>query len=141
VNILLIGGLLVLAVVAIGGAVLLGLSDIRSENLRQADVPSFTSQGAQPWPTTPLPTPNSVPSTPVQVHQTSHVAAFGESDALPGTHGQVREITGELRALTQQAGELERRLSDLSDLFERQRLRPSDESYTSSLSPTEVPSL
>jgi hypothetical protein len=141
VNILIVGGLLVLAVVAIGVAVLLGLSEDRSEKVRQTDSPSFASQSTQTWPTTPLPTLDSVPPTPVQVRQTGRLATFDEGDALPGTNGQVREITGELRALTQRAGELERRLSDLSDLFERQRLRPSDESYTSSLPSAEVSSL
>ena len=50
---------------------------------------------------------------------TGPLPSLDRDEHLASLNGQVGEITGELRTLAQKAGELEQRLSDLSELLER----------------------
>lgn len=131
-SILIIGGLLGLAVVAILGAVLLGISEDRAEKAQKAGIAA-----SAPAPTALLPqqsqsrhlsapegTP-ALPATPVLARPTVPLPPFTERESFAGLNGQVREITDELRTLALRAGELEQHLNLLSDRLERQQMRQS----------------
>jgi hypothetical protein len=142
-NILITGGLLGLAVVAIIGAILLGMDEQRSKR-----EPKDTISG-HPETSAPTPRPKRVvpPARPTQVAQQPEDAEMAPT--IPMTplltqpveippdpqrepitdlgelNGQVQEIAGEVRALAQHAGELEQRLNHLSTLIEgNQRPQP-----------------
>lgn len=130
-NILIIGGLLGLAVLAILGAVLLGMSEDRAEKARkeaqaqQVSVPALPSPQAQhPQTVSQGPAYQSVPATPILSRQTITLPVSSEGQvsselSLADLNGQVREITSELRALAQRAGELQQRLNTLGETLER----------------------
>jgi hypothetical protein len=135
VNILIIGGLLGLAVLAILGAVLLGMSEDRSEKARQAQeaqqekIPQENTSVLPPQQSQPLPATGqgpayqSVPATPLLSRPTITlpVTGIGETTSTAGLadlNGQVREITSELHILAQRAGELQRRLTTLTEVLE-----------------------
>jgi hypothetical protein len=138
VNILIIGSLLGLAILAILGAVLLGIGEDRSDKAKnklqaqQISVPTLLpqqkiSQGSAF---------EHVPATPLLSRQTITLPVASEggmtdSLSLAGRDGQVREITGELRVLAQRAGELQQRLTSLSELLERQNLPHPEPPHTS----------
>lgn len=135
-NILIIGGLLGLAVVAILGAVLLGIGEDRAEKARKANeaAPSLLPQQSQSrQPEEPAAAPQTVPLTPLITSTTGQLPALNQDEQLAGLNGQVHEITSELRALAQKAGELEQRLSVLSETLERHQApaHPSGQLYTS----------
>ena len=131
-NILIIGGLLGLAVLAILGAVLLGIGEDRSEKAQkaletpQSSVPALPPQQVQSQPATSQgPAYQSVPATPLLSRQTVTlpVSSTGETTGglgLADLNGQVREITSELHILAQRAGELQQRLITLGETLERQ---------------------
>lgn len=147
-NILIIGGLMGLAVLAILGAVLLGIGEDRSEKAKkelqaqQATMPALLPQQSQSLQTSsqgaayPV-----VPATPLLSRPTITlpVSSAGETTAghnLADLNGQVNEITGELRALAHRAGELQQRLTTLSDMLERkdqQHPEPARTSQSSAL--------
>ncbi len=130
-NILIIGGLLGLAVVAILGAVLLGISEDRAEKVekaQRASVASATALLPQQSQSRQLSAPAeapSIPATPVLARPTVQLPPLGEDESLASLNGQVRAITDELRTLALRAGELEQHLNLLSDRLERQHIRQS----------------
>jgi len=125
VNMLIIGGLLGLAVVAILGAVLLGISEDRAEKAQKASVAggatALLPQQSQSRRLAAPEEPPAVPATPVLARPTTPLTSFTEGESLASLNGQMREITDELRMLALRAGELEQRLNLLSDRLERQR--------------------
>ncbi|HEX7736480.1 MAG TPA: hypothetical protein VF458_16640 [Ktedonobacteraceae bacterium] len=130
-NILIIGGLLGLAVLAILSAVLLGIGEDRAEKARREVQAQQTSTPALPFPQAQFPQVVSqgpayqaVPATPILPPQTIPLPVSSQGQAtgelsLADLNGQVREITGELRALAQRAGDLQQRLNTLSEALER----------------------
>lgn len=132
-NILIIGGLVGFAVVALLGAVMLGIGDDRAEKARKAQeaaVQSQASQSGQLAPST-LPAVPTVSRATAQLapsldeehpmlHRSGHLVVPNEEERLLILDGQVHEITSELRALAHKASELELRLSSLSEVLERQ---------------------
>jgi hypothetical protein len=139
VNILIIGGLLGLAVLALLGAVLLGLGEDRAEKARKAsqaqesEAQALLAQQAQSRPALnqepgyqSAPAYQSVPATPILSRPTITlpVSRTGEMTtktlSLTDLNGQVREITSELRALAQRAGEIQQRLASLTEALESQ---------------------
>jgi len=135
-NILITGGLLGLAVVAIIGAILLGMGEQHSKQ-----EPKDTISG-HPDTSAPPPRPKRVvpPDRPTQIAQPPESAEMAPTipvtpllaqpvEIPPGPqrepitdlgelNGQVQEIAGEVRALAQHAGELEQRLNHLNMLIE-----------------------
>ncbi|MEO7022471.1 MAG: hypothetical protein ABI234_20140 [Ktedonobacteraceae bacterium] len=120
-NILIIGGLLGLAVIAILGAVLLGIGEDRAEKARKANGAALLSQSSQ---TGQLPA--FIEEQQLTLHKSGHLALPNEEERLTILHGQVHEITSELRTLAHKAGELELRLNNLSEVLEHQQYRPLD---------------
>jgi septal ring-binding cell division protein DamX len=143
VNILIIGSLLGLAVLAILGAVLLGISEDRSDKAKnklqaqQISASPLLPQQTQSQQTISQgPAFESVPATPLLSRQTITLPVASESGtigslSLASRDGQVREITGELRVLAQRAGELQQRLTSLSEALERQNLPRPEPPHTS----------
>jgi len=149
VNILIIGGLLGLAVLAILGAVLLGLGEDRAEKARktevqqQASAPALLPQQSQSRQTVSQEpaypsnsTYQSVPATPILSRPTIPlpVSSTGEltgSLNLADLNGQVSDITSELRTLAQRAGELQQRLTALSEMFSSHEQPHFESSHTS----------
>ncbi len=135
-NILIIGGLLGLAVLAILGAVLLGVGEDRAEKAQEKAQKELKEQ--QNSPAAPLPQPavsqpayQSVPTTPLLSRPTVTLPVSGVGETTDGLsladlNGQVREITSELRALAQRAGDLQLRLNILSTALESQEASPSE---------------
>jgi hypothetical protein len=141
VNILIIGGLLGLAVLAILGAVLLGVGEDRAEKAQEKAQKELKEQQNSPAaplpqleqsrPTASQPAYQSVPATPLLSRPTVILPVSGMSEttgslSLADLNGQVREITGELRALAQRAGDLQLRLNILSAALESQEASPSE---------------
>lgn len=131
-NILIIGGLLGLAVVAILGAVLLGIGEDRAEKVQKASAgASATALLPQQSQSRHLSAPEGVPvvpATPIVTRPTIPLPPFPENESLASLNGQVREITDELRTLALRAGELEQHLNLLSDRLERQQVHRSTNS-------------
>ncbi len=134
-NILIIGGLLGLAVIAILGAVLLGIGEDQAEKARKANdaLLSQSSQTGQLAPSSPPSVARATGQLPafieeqqLTLHKSGHLALPNEEERLTILNGQVHEITSELRTLAHKAGELELRLNDLSEVLERQQYRPLD---------------
>jgi hypothetical protein len=128
VNILITGGLLGIAVLAILGAILLGIGEDRAVKAQKAKAngapaallpqQSQSRQLPDQGPVTPA-----IPATPVLTHSTGQLPALTGRELLASLDGQAREITSELRTLAQHAGELEQRLNHLSELLERHQPR------------------
>lgn len=131
-NILIIGGLLGLAVLAILGAVLLGIGEDRSEKARkelqaqQSNAPALLPQQSQSRQAVGQGSAyQAVPATPILSRPTITLPVSSEGEttgslSLSDLNGQVSEISSELRALAQRAGELEQRLSALSRTLDQQ---------------------
>jgi hypothetical protein len=145
-TILITGGLLGLAVLAILGAVLLGVGEDRAEKAKkelqmqqalQNSVPAALPRQAQSRQVVSQgPAYSSVPATPILPRQTLALPASSAGEAtgslsLASLDGQVSEITSELRALALRAGELEQRLTMLSEVLERHEQSHSEPSHTS----------
>ena len=142
-NILIIGGLLGLAVLAILGAVLLGMGEDRAEKARRTQVaaqsrePELSLPQPHPAATNQVPAYQSVPATPLLSRPTVPLAVSGSGEGtgnldLTDLNGQVREITGELRLLAQRTSELQQRLTMLSDTLEQQDQPHAEPSYNNS---------
>jgi hypothetical protein len=135
VNILIIGGLFAVAILAIIGIVLLSLSERGAEAARKANLQS-------PAPTIAKTARPTVPLTPADNHEsaarpvakepaiqrrtfprqaeTASASSDHEENALlPMLNGQFHEFVDELRDLHQQAWELEHRLSTLTQMVDR----------------------
>ena len=131
-NLLIIGGLFAVAILAIIGIVLLSLSERGAEAARKANAQSVTPAVAQSArPTVPLTPERSEPMVqpvakePVIQRRTfprkgETTGADHEDNALlPMLNGQFHEFVDELRDLHQQAWELEHRLSTLTQMVDR----------------------
>lgn len=125
-NLLIIGGLLVIAVAAILGAIILGISEQRTEKSRTNGVTVATSR---PVSTTPAAEQSAstgrVAERPVPTRQgfiapeEQTLRIKGESQQLSALNGQFHELATELRTLYQQAWELERKLRGLTEMADR----------------------
>ena len=123
-TILITGGLLLLAVLAIAGAVLLGLSEPRSQTSR-------ANARATSSPTIPTPAPSQAPTASRAAEQTAPAGqglpatverpqrSSGDTQQLYALNGQFHELAAELRTLYQQAWDLERRLRGLMERADR----------------------
>jgi len=120
VNLLIIGGLLVVAAAAIIGAVLIGMSEQRTERARNASLKQPTSTASSDLathklmeePTTTTSRPN-LPTT-----RESNLPSRGEDQRLSSLNGQFHELASEIRTLHQQASQLEQRLSILTEMVD-----------------------
>lgn len=131
-NLLIIGGLFAVAILAIIGIVLLFLSERGAEAARKANAHSVTPPVAQTTrPTVPLtpeqsePMPHPVAKEPVIQRRTfprkgeTSGTDHEKNSLLPMLNGQFHEFVDELRDLHQQAWELEHRLSTLTQMVDR----------------------
>src|SRR5215469_6740456 len=124
VTFLIIGGLLILAVLAIVGAVLLSIGEQRADR---------SSASSRATPNTSIPAP-ALPQAPIVSSGAAQTAparqgvpvtpekpqrATVESPQLYALNGQFRELAAELRTLYQQAWDLERRLRVLMEMADR----------------------
>ena len=119
-NLLIIGGLLVVAAAAIIGAVLIGMSEQRTERARNGRLKQPTSTASSDLsarklmeePTTTASRPN-FPTT-----RESNLPSRGEDQRLSSLNGQFHELASEVRTLHQQASQLEQRLSILTEMVD-----------------------
>ena len=123
-NLLIIGGLLVIAAAAILGAVLLSISEQRAEKARANGVPASV-----PTNTSPSANNTSNPGTPANrsaaIRQTQPVtgdrsfSSRGDDQQISALNGQFHELASELRTLYQHAWELEQHLRVLTESVDR----------------------
>jgi hypothetical protein len=118
VNLLIIGGLLVVAAAAIIGAVLIGISEQRTERARNASLKQPTSTASSDLATRklveePTTTRPNLPTT-----RESNLPSRGEDQRLSSLNGQFHELASEVRTLHQQASQLEQRLSILTEMVD-----------------------
>lgn len=134
-NLLIIGGLLAIGLVAIAGAVLLSISEQRSQSAATSSIKQpILAERSEPPPaprTVSEPTPPRTAgiSRPTRrlaplAEEMTHTSREGE---LPVLNGQFHEMAEEIRTLHQQAQQLEQRLSTLSEMIEH--IEPSPSSY------------
>ena len=115
VNLLIIGGLLAVGVLAIVGAVLLSLSEQKAETMRrnQERLPALPTNRNQ---TVKLrPADADEPATRRSVAEEDSLTTFEGEKGLSHLNGQFRELASEIRSLHQQAQNLEHRLGVLTD--------------------------
>ena len=147
-NLLIAGGLLAFALLAILVAVFLGISEQRSEHAR-ANVATAAPPQSAPTavaapavsaapaaPAAPVPVPEQAVQVSRPLHRTVPLSQqlstplerpaqssrpLARQDELPyfAMNGQMREVAEELRSLHQQAWELEQRILGLTELFDR----------------------
>ena len=119
-NLLIIGGLLVVAAAAIIGAVLIGMSEQRTERARNARLKQPTSTASSDLATNKLmeepTTTASGPNFPTT--RESNLPSKGEDQRLSSLNGQFHELASEIRTLHQQASQLEQRLSILTQMVD-----------------------
>jgi len=119
VNFLIIGGLLAFGILALVGAIFLGLSEQRATSTRNNRV----EQAALPDLSRPV--THSVVESPTMVRP--NLPASGETTfsreeqerRLSALNGQFHEVVGEIRTLHQQALQLEQRLGVLTEIVDR----------------------
>ena len=117
-NLLIIGGLLVVAAAAIIGAVLIGMSEQRTQHARNASLKQPTSTASSDLATRklveePTTTRPNLPTT-----RESNLPSRGEDQRLSSLNGQFHELASEIRTLHQQASQLEQRLSILTEMVD-----------------------
>ena len=117
-NLLIIGGLLVVAAAAIIGAVLIGMSEQRTQRARNASLKQPTSTASSDLATRklveePTTTRPNLPTT-----RESNLPSRGEDQRLSSLNGQFHELASEIRTLHQQASQLEQRLSILTEMVD-----------------------
>ena len=131
-NLLIIGGLFAVAILAVVGIVFLSLSERNAEAVRKANTQPATPPIARSArPTVPLtatedrePAPHTAAKEPVIQRQRfsrkseTNSADREENQLLPMLNGQFHEFVDELRDLHQQAWELEQRLSVLTQMVD-----------------------
>ena len=134
-NFLIIGGLLAFGILALVGAIFLGLSEQRATSTRNNRV----EQAALPDLSRPV--THSVVESPTMVRP--NLPASGETTfsreeqerRLSALNGQFHEVVSEIRTLHQQALQLEQRLNILTDMVDRlehtatSRIDASEEPY------------
>ena len=134
-TLLFIGGLLVIAILAILGAVFLGLSDQRTEKARSNGQAMFSPTSATPLigqqqagyrsVEQTVPMRQGMPSSTEQ-----RMVSTEESQQAYALNGQFHELTVELQTLHQHAKELERRLRTLAEVADRIEKTPGDQIIT-----------
>jgi len=128
VNLLIIGGLLAIGILAILGAVLLGMSEQRAENAQKnrtpQSIPVARSESANHR--TVDEAAARKPDSPA-VGETALATIQGEQ-LHPSLNGQFHELAGEIRMLHQQAWKLEQRLGVLSEMVNH--IEQSQSDYT-----------
>ena len=126
-NILIVGGLLILGIAAILGAVFLVISDQRKENTRLNNPKPDNGIHSSPPVTPTIPSvyketvqPQQVTAAPVsRVRPKSTALTELEGvQRVPALNGQFHELADEIRSLHQQAWQLEQRLSVLIDMVD-----------------------
>ncbi len=127
-NILIVGGLLILGIAAILGAIFLAISDQRKENGRLNNLKQDNEIKVSPptsHPTIPLIYKETIP--PQQMTESTVNRTGSKSTSLtdlegvqklPALNGQFHELAAEIRSLHQQAWQLEQRLSVLTDMVD-----------------------
>ena len=119
-NILILGGLFALGIVAILGVLLLGRGE-QGQNKARTD----GTGGQAPSPV--KPDPNSMPEVPaisrsqrltVPLDRTPTLVGFDEQPASVRLNQQFHELADEIRALHQHAWDLEQRLSALTEMVD-----------------------
>ena len=124
-NVLILGGLLLVAAAAIIGAILLGISEQRAEGASQRSTEPPVAQASPPplitrqlgdevAASSPVPSPQAETTTTALPRSEQ---ARKEEAGLPSLNGQVYELADEIRALHQQAWQLEQRLSVLTEVM------------------------
>lgn len=109
-NLLIIGGLLAVGILAIIGAALLGISEQRAE--ARAKQASLANEN-----TTLMRGRTISNETTGSLRRQMPVVPAGETHLAP-LNGQFAELAGEIRSLHQQAIDLEERLSTLTDMID-----------------------
>lgn len=130
---LIIGGLLAIALLAILGAVFLGLSEQRSEKARSNGGTISGSTGTRPV----------VEQTAPVRHTTSPLVERSlvpteESQQSFALNGQFHELAVELQTLYQHARELERRLRTLTEVADRIEKTQSNHIITEEVRPSQT---
>lgn len=129
-NTLIVGGLLILGIAAILGAIFLGVSEQRKENTRFNTLKQDSDSKLSPpvTPTVPLEYKETIP--PQQVAEATVTRTRPKStlltertdlegaQKLPALNGQFHELAVEIRSLHQQAWQLEQRLSVLIEMVD-----------------------
>jgi hypothetical protein len=143
VALLIIGGLLAIALLAILGAVFLGMSEQRSEKARSNGGIISGSTGIRPV-VEQQPAVNRAveQSTPVR-HTTSPLVERSlvpteESQRSFALNGQFHELAVELQTLYQHARELERRLRTLTEVADRIEKTQSNQIITEEVRPSQT---
>lgn len=120
-SLLIIGGLFALGVVAILGAILLGIGEQRRENARtnahSAPVPLPVDERTASLPQAAAPLTTARPTIPLDRPNTR--LSHEEPPDYPALNGQFHELADEIRELHRQAWDLEQRLSTLTDTIAR----------------------
>lgn len=114
-NLLIIGGLLVVAAAAIIGAVLIGLSEQRTEAARNASLKQPISSASGDLTTRKLVEEPNTSRPNLLTTRESNLPPSGEDHHLSSLNGQLHELASEIRTLHQQAWQLEQRLSILTE--------------------------
>jgi hypothetical protein len=124
VNLLIIGGLFVIAAAAILGAVLLSISESRAEKARANGVPGPVSTNMRPSASS-ISNQVSQANRPAPIRQAPPVSADrsyptrGDDQQISVLNGQFHELAAELRTLYQHAWELEQHLRVLTEAVDR----------------------
>lgn len=120
-NLLIVGGLFGVAILAIIGIVLLMVGERNAEATRAASTqPVAASAPEQRQPTSTLVTGKLVPREPdAPEKEKTSVEGLDTNSLVPALNGQFHEFVAELRDLHRQAWEIEQRLSVLTKLVER----------------------
>jgi hypothetical protein len=114
VNLLIIGGLLVIAAAAILGAILLSISEQRAVKAHANGVPAPVSTNMSPQANRTAPIRQAAP---VTVERS--FASRGDDQQISALNGQFHELAAELRTLYQHAWELEQHLRVLTEAVDR----------------------
>ena len=126
-NILIVGGLLILGIAAILGAVFLVISDQRKENARLHNPKQDSGIISAPPVTSSVPSEYKETVHPQQMTEATVARTGAKSTSLtdltgvqklPALNGQFHELATEIRSLHQQAWQLEQRLSVLTEMVD-----------------------
>ena len=118
-NLLIIGGLLVVAAAAILGAVLIGISEQRAETARKASLKQPISTASDDLTTRKLVEEPNTSRPNLLTTRESNLPSSGEDHHLSSLNGQFHELASEIRTLHQQAWQLEQRLSILTETVDQ----------------------
>lgn len=117
-NLLIIGGLLVIAVAAIIGMVFLLITEGRSATSKTTYVPGAHTASLEMHESVPhMGTDPSGQNSPVAIENEQPAEGEGQLGSL--LDGQFHELAAEIRALHQRAGEIEQGLSALTEAVDR----------------------